>query len=131
MEAKISHLQLIQEIVSRLASNSFLVKGWSVTLIAALFALAAKDANKSYILAAYFPAIAFWILDTFFLSQEKRFRKLYDYVRTLKPDEIDFSLNTEAFKSRNNNWFIVFFSKTILFFHGGVIITLIIVTLIL
>jgi len=37
-----------------MANNSFLLKGWSVTLVAALFALAAKDSDKKYIVVAYF-----------------------------------------------------------------------------
>jgi hypothetical protein len=41
MDAQIAHLQMIQAVITRMGSNSFLLKGWSVTLVAALFALAA------------------------------------------------------------------------------------------
>lgn len=75
------HLELIQGIISRMAQNSFQLKGWTVTLIAALFALAARDADDKYIILAYFPAIVFWILDSYYLSQERYFRYLYDEVR--------------------------------------------------
>ena len=37
------HLEFVQSTISRMASNSFLLKGWSVTLAAGLFALSAKD----------------------------------------------------------------------------------------
>jgi hypothetical protein len=40
---RIKHLEFIQATIVRLASNSFLLKGWTVTLVAALFALAAKE----------------------------------------------------------------------------------------
>lgn len=43
MEAKLKHLELIQGVVNRLASDSFRMKGWSVVLIAALFALMARE----------------------------------------------------------------------------------------
>jgi hypothetical protein len=36
---KEKHLELIQAVISRMAGNSFLLKGWSVTLAAALLAL--------------------------------------------------------------------------------------------
>src|SRR5690242_13198261 len=85
-EYKLKHLEFIQSIVNRMASNSFLLKGWSVTLVAALFALAAKDSDKKYIVVAYFPVLVFWILDAYFLSQERQFRKLYDAVRIKKED---------------------------------------------
>ena len=83
MENKRKHLEFIQAAVNRMASNLFLLKGWTVTLIAALFALAAKDAKPVYFAIAYFPPFMFWVLDGYFLSQERRFRSLYDHVRKL------------------------------------------------
>src|SRR5947209_16014228 len=59
MESKLQHLAFIQSVIDRMSKNSFLLKGWGVTLVSALFALAAKDANKQYILLAYFPIITF------------------------------------------------------------------------
>ena len=69
MENKRKHLELIQGIINRMAGNSFLLKGWSVTLVSAVFALSAKDANHAYFSIAYFPVIMFWILDGYFLSK--------------------------------------------------------------
>jgi len=93
LEKKLKHLELIQAIISRLANNSFLLKGWSVVLVSAFFALSAKDQSLYFIYLAYFPAIAFWILDGYFLWQERLFRKLYDGVRVKKESDIDFSMN--------------------------------------
>ena len=45
MENKRKHLEFIQSVIARMNSNSFLIKGWSITLVSALFALAAKDSN--------------------------------------------------------------------------------------
>lgn len=56
---KHKHLEFIQTSINRMSGNLFLLKGWSVTLVAALFALAAKDTNKAYILIAYFPLLIF------------------------------------------------------------------------
>jgi hypothetical protein len=42
-----------------MSNHSFLLKGWGVTLVAALFALAAKDANAKYILIAFLPILIF------------------------------------------------------------------------
>ena len=66
---KHKHLDFIQSAINRMAGNLFLLKGWSISLIAALFALAAKDANKSYFVIAYFSLLIFWSLDGYFLSQ--------------------------------------------------------------
>ena len=84
MGSKIKHLEMIQGIVNRLAQNSFQLKGWSVILVSAMFALAANNTNNIFIYLAYFPAFAFWILDGYFLWQERLYRKLYDHVRIVE-----------------------------------------------
>ncbi len=111
---KHKHLEFIQASISRMSGNLFLLKGWSITLIAALFALAAKDTNQAYIVVAYFPLFIFWFLDGYFLSMERRFRSLYEHVRQLKEEEIDFSMNTEPYKSDPQNQLIsTLFSRTL------------------
>lgn len=77
MENKLKHLEMIQGIINRMASNSFALKGWSVTLVAGIFALSSKDANEIYFLIAYIPIIVFWFLDAYYLLQERLFRSLY------------------------------------------------------
>jgi hypothetical protein len=109
-----------------MASNLFLLKGWTVTLIAALFALAAKDSKDVYFLIAYFPPLMFWVLDGYFLSQERRFRALYDHVRKLDETEIDFSMNTEPFK-HGHSWPVAMFSKTLLIYYGSLIAIMLVV----
>ena len=52
METKIAHLQMIQAIITRLAGNSFMIKRWSVALVAALLALAAASTNMLFVLRA-------------------------------------------------------------------------------
>ena len=76
-EDKLKHLEFIQTAINRMSANSFLLKGWSVTLVAALFALAAKDANPKYVIVAYLPVLIFWFIDGYFLFQERLFRALY------------------------------------------------------
>ena len=68
---QIAHLGFIQGVINRMGSNSFLLKGWSITLVAACFALAAKDAERKFLLLAYFPVFMFWVLDGYFLYQER------------------------------------------------------------
>jgi len=116
-ENKLKHLEFIQSVINRLSGNSFLLKGWSVTLVAALFALAARDANKNYFLVAYLPVLIFWIIDAYFLSQERKFRSLYDEVRTKREEEIDFSMDTRSYRTTRNSWERSSLSTTLLFFY--------------
>lgn len=97
--AKIAYLEMIQSVVNRMARNSFLIKGWSVTLVAALFALAAGNANEFFAFLAYFPGFMFWALDSYFLRQERLFRQLFDTARH-PARSADFSMDTEAFEGQ-------------------------------
>src|SRR6266481_6277359 len=87
LSEQVKHLEFIEGVVSRMASNSFLLKGWSVTLGVALLGLAAKDSNAKFALLALFPPIVFWGADAYYLRQERLFRKLYDRIRELTDAE--------------------------------------------
>jgi len=127
MDNKQSHLGMIQGVVNRLSSNSFLLKGWSVVLVSAMFAFAAKDSKMIFIYLAYFPAISFWGLDGYFLHQERLFRALYDHVRILDEKDIDFSMNISIVKDKVDSWAAVTLSKTLLVFHGVIVVTIVLV----
>jgi hypothetical protein len=124
---KHKHLEFVQAAVNRMASNLFLLKGWSITLIAGLFALAAKDANQSFVLIAYFPLLIFWCLDGYFLSQERRFRALYDQVRSLNEADIDFSMDTRPFgDDPRNSWAGAILSRTLLIYYAGLALVMLV-----
>jgi hypothetical protein len=128
MENKHKHLEFIQSAVGRMASNLFLLKGWAITLIAALFALAAKETEGAYFLIAFMPATLFWALDGYFLAQERRFRSLYDYVRKLDDSQIDFSMDTRPFANENRNkWLGAMFSPTLTIYYISLIVVMLIV----
>lgn len=131
MEKKQAHLELIQGVVNRLATNSFLLKGWSVVLVSALFALAAGSDRVIFVYIACFPAIAFWILDGYFLWQERLFRALFDHVRGLEDTGIDFSMDTSIVKKRVSPWRNVVFSMTLILFHGTVVASIFVIVLVL
>ena len=108
-----------------MAVNSFLIKGWVVTLTAAIFALSAKDANTKYILFAYFPIFIFWILDGYYLYQERLYRSLYNFVRKLDDSKIDFCLDATKYKNeKKNNWPSSIWSKTLMVFYISLIVVL-------
>jgi len=131
MDKKIKHLEFIEDVITRMNTNSFMIKGWAITLISALFALAAKDANRLYALVAYIPLPMFWLLDAFFLAKERQYREIYDHVRDLDESKIDFSMNTKQFDRDSNTWLASAFSKTLIVFYGFLLaITLIVMFLI-
>jgi hypothetical protein len=110
---------MIQGIVTRMASHSFALKGWTVTLVASIFTLTGKDVEKVYFLVVYLPIIVFWGLDSYYLMQGRLFRALYDKVRELPPEKIDFSMRAspQEFNSKKNSFCSCFFSKTEIWFY--------------
>ncbi|MEI6065586.1 MAG: hypothetical protein WCQ26_13410 [Pseudanabaena sp. ELA748] len=121
LDAKIAHLGFIQGVINRMGANSFLLKGWSITLVAAVFALSSKDADQRFVLLAYFPVIVFWVLDAYFLHQERLFRKLYEKVAADLISSEKFVLNTAVVRDEVESVSKVFFSKTLLLFHGLIV----------
>ena len=119
MDKKLKHLEMVQSVINRMASNSFMLKGWAVTLVAGIFALAGKDTDKLYFLVAYVPVIVFWGLDAYYLLQERLYRSLYDKVRQTEKDNIDFSLKatTEEFGGNKNCYYSCLLSTTELWFY--------------
>ncbi len=80
MPKKLKHLELIQNVINRLANSSFFLKGWTVIFVAAVLGFATKDSKPMYVWLAAIPTISFWGLDGFYLNQERLFRRLYDTV---------------------------------------------------
>jgi 4-amino-4-deoxy-L-arabinose transferase-like glycosyltransferase len=126
MEKKLKHLEFLQLVITRMNVNSFLLKGWTVSLVAALFAFAAKDANIKYVLITYISTPLFWSLDGYYLSIERQYRELYNVVKDKNEDAIDFDLNATPYNKGKNMWIPCIFSKTLFIFYG----TLIFVTLV-
>lgn len=117
-EQVIKHLEIIQGIVNRLASNSFFIKGWSMTILAATLIFISKNTIPSFfILLFLIPTIGFWILDGYFLWQEWLFRGIYNDVR--KQEKTDFAMDISSqLKKPNNKWKDAIFSKTLGIFYG-------------
>lgn len=103
-EEKLKHLEFIQNVITRKNSNSFVIKGWTVTLISAAFALAAKDANIGYLLITFISIPVFYGLDAYYLSQERAFRSLYNAVIKSDSTVAAFSMNTKPFLKDETSW---------------------------
>jgi len=125
-----AHLEMIQGVINRLSQNSFLLKGWTVVLVSALLALAARDSSPAFVYLAYLPCVAFWCLDAYYLWQERRFRVLYDFVRLLPEEDVDFSMDAEQADVSTTTWSSAFTSKTELAFYGPVLASVVVVMIV-
>ena len=114
-EQVIKHMEMIQGVVNRLAFNSFLIKGWSITILAAaLLFIANVEAPAEIVLCFAIPVLVFWGLDGYFLWQERLFRKLYNRVR--KKSDTDFAMALD--KSGFKDWISTVFSRTLIAFYA-------------
>jgi hypothetical protein len=128
MSTRIAHLGFIQGVITRMGANSFYLKGWSVALVVGIFTLSAKDADHRYVLLAYFPVFMIWILDAYFLRQERLFRKLYDAVSQNLVARPEFSMSVKEFEDQVSCVSITAFSKTLISFHGVIALVVLVAT---
>ncbi|MFW6046613.1 MAG: hypothetical protein ACOCP4_02340 [Candidatus Woesearchaeota archaeon] len=116
MENKLKHLEFIQLIITRMNVNSFLLKGWCVTIVAAVFALYASNQNNCIIIIGILPTLVFWFLDAYYLTQERKFRGLYNDVAGVSnnPKQLkEFEMRPDLYTGGKYNYFNVLISKTI------------------
>jgi hypothetical protein len=118
-ENKRFHLNMIQDTIKRMASNSFVIKGWSITAIGAIYAYWIKCLDYNVLLLILGITLLFWWHDSYYLWLERRYRDLYSEVATKTEDNIDFSM---AFLNPNKEKVIcVMISRPILFGTYGLI----------
>ncbi len=118
-EKVVKHLEMTQAVINRLGSNSFLLKGWSMTIIVTATVLIARYdlQHPCLILSLIIPILGFWILDGYFLWQERLFRKIYDEIRC--QSDTDFKMDVMKHKNKPGcSWVSAMFSVTLLIFYS-------------
>lgn len=106
MEHKIKHLEMIQSNINRMAQNSFMLKGWALTLVVAMFAFVPKQNVCFFVPIVLAPILIFALLDAYYLQLERKYRTLYDIVRKKEDVEIDFDLKLNKNCSTNESRYI-------------------------
>lgn len=119
-ESEIKHLEMIESVIERMGQNSFALKGWTITLIVAIFAFSVSASERRFALIAGIPIIIFWILDSYYLQQERKYRELYN--RAIKHEVTVFSMDISLINENKTEYSKCFFSKTELFLYGSMFI---------
>lgn len=111
-------IDTIQSVIKRMSHNSFLIKGWTITLV--VVALLLKG-TQDHVFLAIIPLFTFWLLDSYFLRQERLYRKLYEWVieNRLQTDKELFNMKTDRFKDDVSK-FKTTFSPTLIWFYGTI-----------
>ena len=121
-EELFKEIDLIQSCINRMAQNSFMLKGWALTIFAGVTVFTKGDNFTNCIMmlcSTLLPFICFWILDAFFIKTERKFRKLYTKVLNERKQGItekQYELDINGIKERNI--VCIMFSTTLLVFYG-------------
>ena len=124
------HLAFIQDVITRMNSNSFSLKGLMITVIAALLAFSVNDDNRGtavvYLTIALLLVVIFWFLDAYYLKMEKQYRKLYEEAVKEK---------AELYKMTADDYYVCYFevllSKTMLPLYLPIAVVLIVAIIII
>ena len=122
-ELRVKHLEFIQSNISRMNQNSFQMKGWAITVLSALLAIFAASGNEegkgnvAFLFVAIAPCFIFWLLDSYYLQQERKFRGVYNDVAELTNDSnrikvLDFEMPLCKYHGGKYNFFKAMCSRT-------------------
>ncbi|TCC00526.1 hypothetical protein E0H26_02245 [Micromonospora zingiberis] len=110
-DLRVRHLDTLQATIGRLSQHSFTIRGWTVTVVSAVFALLTTQSGASshVTLLALLPTAIFWGLDAYYLHQERLYRRLYAAAANrltdpASPDVIPFDMNTTPFRATTPSW---------------------------
>jgi hypothetical protein len=83
-----SYLNILQGVISRMATNSGNCKTWCITLASAILVLIADKGKVNFIWIALIPVLLFAFLDAYYLGQERAFRETYnDFIKNMHSGE--------------------------------------------
>jgi hypothetical protein len=119
-DAQFKHLEFIQAAIARMANNSFLFKGWAITIATALAGFAAVDTRRALLVIALVTTVLFWGLDGYYLWLERGFVKLHNEVALKRNDQIDFKMAVDkswAF----GRWLKTCFRWHLIMFYGAIL----------
>ncbi|MFE1764627.1 hypothetical protein ACFW81_10450 [Streptomyces angustmyceticus] len=115
---EVKHLEFLQAVIARHANTSFLVKSWAMTVSGAFIAIATRGPSWKTAAVALALAAGFWLLDSYYLRQERRFRTLYEKVADRgTPWAMPFTMDAERYGDPVP-WRAVALSRTMLLSYG-------------
>lgn len=126
----LKHLEMLQAVISRLGTDSFLIKGWAIRVAGIFFGFSVSMRRPLLAFASVVTTVMFWCLDTSFLRSERLFRALFNRVR-LDPAELsplfmdatgsEFLDLDQGELRKAVSWWKVFCRPTLILLYGGLV----------
>lgn len=84
-----SYLNILQSVITRMASNSSGCKSWCITLVSAITVILIDRDKAQYVYIGLAPITLFGLLDCYYLTMENLFRDRYNgFIRKLHSDNV-------------------------------------------
>ena len=114
---KFQYLQMIQEVIGRMSTISSVVKGFTITIAVAVATILSSDFVENWMIWIFIlPLLSLIMLDIYYLALERKYRMLFENVRTGKRP-IDYSLTLPPDINTEVSVWDCLFSRSILMFH--------------
>lgn len=120
-------LEFIQDAINRFSSQSFIIKGWTITVLTALMVFLKESPELKYNLLFGFLIFSFCGLDSYYLQQERKYRIHFNNILNDKTNKIDMDI---FYLSKKVNYFSCYFSKTMILFYGSLVLFILIINLV-
>lgn len=132
LEVLHKELDLVQNCINRMSNNSFIIKGWTITIVVAIITLITPNKSDFKIQIGISILITLcWLFDCYFLRLERLYRAKYQwlvvnraegaslkYLYDLNP----YNQNMRLEDLSNCNFIRVLFSHTLFYYYGSVLI---------
>lgn len=118
----LKHLEFLQSAIARHSSTSFIIKGWSLTIVSAFFGFSVAQRSVGLALVVFLPVLGFAWLDAYFLRQERLFCCLYEAAIVPESRIPVFAMDTDAVAADDRaSWGRVVRSLPFRLFHGTIL----------
>lgn len=113
---KAQHREFVQNIITKMNTNSFQIKGMMITISAAFLAIYGSNPQKVFIIIPVPIIFLFWLMDTYYLQLERKFRGIYNDICDITPlsEKLtlqNYGMDPSIYKGADYNYLNVLFSK--------------------
>lgn len=118
-----NYFTIIQNVITRMAQNGFLLKAWTVTIVSGISILTFSFINIIILSILLIIIILFWILDSYYLRLERLYRKLYEnnvylFTDTAQRSSIRlYDTDYEKYNTEIKKTYLIIFTKTEVLFY--------------
>lgn len=96
----LKEIDIIQSCINKVEQNSFIIKGWSVSIVAVILTLTPDNLNRQFVSAVLAViTLAFWLLDAFFLRVDRLYRWKYDWVVNNRLSSLAYIFDMDPYNS--------------------------------